>query len=229
VLSVRPKALDLFCGAGGAAMGLHQAGFDVVGVDIKPQPRYPFEFVQADAMTFPLDGFEFIWASPPCQKYCALSHLHPEREYPDLVAPVRRRLIDAGGLYVIENVPGAPLIRSVTYCGSMFGLRVRRHRLFESNFPLRRRLCQHRFQGRPITVSGTGGRRVRRRADDKGGNTHAPRNLAEARSAIGINWMTRYEISQAVPPAYSRYIGEQMLPHVLARMNAAPAESEVRA
>lgn len=195
-------------------MGLHLAGFDVVGVDVKPQPRYPFEFHQADAMAFPLDGFDFIWASPPCQAYCSLRHLHSEKEYPDLVAPTRERLVASGLPYVIENVPGAPLLKPVMYCGSMFGLRVRRHRLFESNIPLRRRLCQHWRQGRPIDVSGTGGRRIRRRKDDHGGNTNKPRNLAEARRAIGIDWMDRYGLSQAIPPAYSKYIGEQLMPHV---------------
>jgi DNA (cytosine-5)-methyltransferase 1 len=212
----RPRALDLFCGAGGAAMGLHQAGFDVVGVDIKPQPRYPFTFHQADAMTFPLDGFDFIWASPPCQAHCALRHLYPDKEYPDLIDGTRDRLAGSQVPYVIENVPGAPLRNPVMLCGSMFGLRVRRHRHFESNVRLRRRLCLHFRQGRPIDVSGTGGRRISRRRDDHGGNTNKPRNLAEARRAIGIDWMTRYELSQAIPPAYSRYIAEQLMPLVLA-------------
>ncbi len=218
----RPKALDLFCGAGGAGMGLHLAGFDVTGVDISPQPRYPFTFHQANALTFPLDGFDFIWASPPCQAHSALRHLHPQKEYECFIERTRERLFACGSPYVIENVPKAPLVKPVMYCGSMFKLRVRRHRIFESNFPLRTRLCQHRWQGSPIDVSGTGGRRIGRRVDDHGGNCNKPKNLAEARAVMQMPWATRYEISQAIPPAYSRYIGEQIMPHVLAAKRGAP-------
>jgi DNA (cytosine-5)-methyltransferase 1 len=218
---VKPRALDLFCGAGGAGMGLHLAGFDVVGVDIRPQPRYPFEFHQADAMTFALDGFDFVWASPPCQAHSALRHLHPEKSYECFIERTRERLQEWGGVYVIENVPKAPLIKPVMYCGSMFGLRVRRHRLFESNMQLRRRLCQHKWQGSPIDVSGTGGRRIGLRLGGGGGNCNKPKNLDEARDVMQMPWATRYEISQAIPPAYSKYIGEQMMPHIVARMRGA--------
>lgn len=214
---MKPRALDLFCGAGGAGMGLHLAGFEVVGVDIAPQPRYPFAFHQADAMTFPLDGFDFIWASPPCQAHSALRHLHPQKSYECFIERTRERLVAWGGAYVIENVPGAPLIKPTMYCGSMFGLRVRRHRIFESNIPLRKRLCLHKRQGSPIDVSGTGGPRRTRRRDDHGGNCNKPENLEQARAVMQMPWATRYEISQAIPPAYSKYIGEQVLPHVLAR------------
>lgn len=132
----RPKALDLFCGAGGAAMGLHRAGFDVVGVDIVPQPRYPFKFIRADAMTFPLDGYWLIWASPPCQRYCALRGREDLSRYPDLLDPIRQRLNGSKSLTVIENVPGSPIRADITLCGAMFGLRSYRHRHFECNFPI---------------------------------------------------------------------------------------------
>ena len=142
----RPRLLDLFSGAGGAAMGYHRAGFDVVGVDNAPQPNYPFPFELADAMTFPLDGYDAIHASPPCQAYSITKNAHG-REHPMLVEPVRFRLAGSGLPWVIENVPGAPLLDPVTICGSMFDLRawdyyinqmvqLRRHRLFESSVAL---------------------------------------------------------------------------------------------
>ena len=205
------RLLDLFCGAGGSAVGYHRAGFEVVGIDIKPQPRYPFEFHQADALTYPLDGFDVVHASPPCQAYCALRHLMPEKIYPDLIKAVRDWIFQGSAIYIIENVPKSPLINPIQLCGSSFGLKVRRHRLFESNVYLETLPCDHKKQGRPIDVSGTGGRRINRRPDDHGGNTNKPRNIKEARGAMGIDWMTRYELSQAIPPAYTEYIGKQII------------------
>ena len=143
------RLLDLFCGAGGAAMGYHRAGFDeIVGVDIDPQPNYPFEFVQADAMTYPLEGFDVIHASPPCRAYSVMKSLNPDRKHVDLVASIRERLRASGAIYVIENVPGAPLETVAVLCGSMFGLHssrgyLRRHRLFESNILLLAPGCNH--------------------------------------------------------------------------------------
>ena len=192
-------------------MGYHRAGFEVVGVDIKPQPHFPFEFHQADALMFPLEGFDVIHASPPCQAYCALRHLRPEKEYPDLVEATRQRLIESRKPYVIENVPNAPLISPVKVCGSAFDLRVRRHRIFESNYPIVGTDCDHKRQGRPIDVSGTGSRRINRKPDDHGGNTNKPLNIHRAREAMGIHWMTRYELSQALPPAYCEFIGKQLM------------------
>jgi DNA (cytosine-5)-methyltransferase 1 len=137
---MKPRILDLFCGAGGASAGYARAGFDVVGVDLNPQPRYPFEFHQADALTFPLDGFDAIHASPPCQAYSTMRRgLWKDREHPDLIAPIRDRLIGADVPYVIENVEGARrlLVNPVLLCGTMFGLgtkegnQLRRHRYFE--------------------------------------------------------------------------------------------------
>lgn len=184
-----------------------KAGFDVHGVDIKEQPNYPFTMHIEDAMTYPLTGYDFIWASPPCQAHTTLRARHQDREYPDLIAPIRERLKAAGVPYVIENVVGAPLINPVRLCGSSFGLRVRRHRLFEASFPILPLPCAHEAQGRPIDVSGTGARRLGPRTDGKGGNPNKPRNLTEAKEAMGIGWMSRREISQAIPPAYSQYIG----------------------
>lgn len=210
---MRPKVLDLFCGAGGASMGLYRAGFDVIGIDHRPQPRYPFRFIQADALEPPLDfsRFDLIWASPPCQAHSVLRHLYPGRSYSCHIAHVRRMLEQSGKPYVIENVPGAPLKPSVVLCGSSFGLRVRRHRLFESSIVLLGPQCDHATQGHPIDVTGTGGRRITRRRGDHGGACQKPRNLAEAREAMGINWMTRKELTQAIPPAYAEFIGRAFI------------------
>src|SRR3990167_2619727 len=153
------RVLDLFCGAGGAAMGLHWAwpNAEPVGVDIKPQPRYPFTFVQADAVTYPLEGFDFIWASPPCQAYSALKGL-TTTEYPMLVDAIRDRLEASGKPWIIENVVGANLRNPVQLCGSMFGLGVWRHRRFEmSHPPLMTPECRHDLCPEPVDVTGTGG------------------------------------------------------------------------
>lgn len=162
----RPRALDLFCGAGGVSVGLERAGFDVTAVDIHPMPHHRGgKFIQADALTFPLEGFDFIWASPPCQAHSSLRHLCKGKKYPDLIDATRQRLISSGAPWCIENVPGAPLGSVGGYpllllCGTMFGLmtpdgraEIRRHRLFETSFwiPLRP-ACQHGHV--PITVSG---------------------------------------------------------------------------
>lgn len=205
------NALDLFCGCGGAGMGLHLAGFEVRGVDIRPQPNYPFEFRCGNALDEDLSGYDFVWASPPCQKHCALKHLHPEIERECFIERMREKLLAWGGSFIIENVPGAPLENPVQLCGSSFGIRVRRHRIFESNLPLRGSACNHAAQGHACDVSGTGYRRLTRSPGDKGGRLYAAKNLADARDAIGIPWATRYGISQAVPPAYSEYLGRQVL------------------
>jgi DNA (cytosine-5)-methyltransferase 1 len=231
----RPRCLDLFCGAGGAAMGLHLAGFDVVGVDHEPQPRYPFEFHQADAMTFPLDGFDFIWASPPCQHASTLRHMHKDRDYPALIGGTRDRLRGAGVPWVIENVMGSEMRRgSVVLCGSMFRLgavcadgefhQLRRHRVFETSVLLIAPSCHH--VGRPVGVYGNGGGNASR-AWRSGVNGFTGK-ASERREAMGIDWMNRYELSQAIPPAYSRWIGEQMMPLVLAAPRKATAGAEGR-
>lgn len=221
-----PRLLDLFCGAGGCSAGYRLAGFDVVGVDIREQLDHPgmclfsdgFHFVQADAIRYAMrhaSKFDAVHASPPCQAHSALRHLQPDKSYECYLDRTREVLAALSCPWVIENVPGAPLRNPIMLCGSAFGLRVRRHRLFESNVPLRGTECRHSEQGRPIDVSGTGGRRINRRPDDHGGNTHKPRNIREARSAMGMDWMRRYELSQAIPPAYTEYIGRQLIAQLL--------------
>jgi DNA (cytosine-5)-methyltransferase 1 len=193
----RPKLLDLFCGAGGAAMGYHRAGFDVIGVDIKPQPNY---------------SFDAIHASPPCQNYSVTKALHTN-EHAELIEPVRRLLARIGRPYVIENVEGArsSMINPVRLCGSSFGLDVRRHRLFETSWPVGLvPPCAHYLQPEPIDITGTGGPAAREPGQN-GGIHRKPRNLAHARDAIGIDWMSRRELSQAIPPTYTQFIGEQLL------------------
>ena len=235
----RPRLLDLFCGAGGAAMGYHRAGFEVVGVDIAPQKRYPFRFVQADALAYVREhGHEFdaIHASPPCQRYSALRSRHGDRDYPDLVAPTRDALNAAGLPWVIENVPGAPLLSPMLLCGTMFGLvtesgELWRHRLFETSWPcaVLTPPCHH--TARPIRCYGGGGLYSRnpppRRVVGISGHTGGrelrragctPRSgIEERRAVMGIAWMTRDELSQAIPPAYTEFIGRFLLTEAISR------------
>lgn len=209
------RLLDLFCGAGGAAMGYARAGFEVVGVDHRPQPNFPFEFIQADVLEFSLDGFEgfdVIHASPPCQAFTRAAHLRDaqggECSTPELLGVTRMLLGDEwdrrGTRYVIENVPGAP-VTGIVLCGSMFGLKVRRHRLFETRpFFLSGRGCSHEEQGRPVGVYHVMGDEI-----PHGG--HTAKTLEEAQEAMGIDWMTWDELKEAIPPAYTEYIGKQLI------------------
>ena len=193
-------------------MGYHRAGFKrIVGVDNRPQPNYPFEFILADAMTFPLEGFDLIHASPPCQGYSSLQHLpHPDRDYPRLIEPLRERLLTNKAHWVIENVPGAPLRNPLRLCGSVLcpelpdGARLRRHRLFETSFSVDSIPCQHR--GQTLGVYGDM-RRSRRSGMLRG--TKA--GLAEAEMLMGIDWMDDRELVQAIPPAYTYWIGCQAM------------------
>ncbi len=194
--------LDLFCGAGGAAMGLHRAWPDaeIVGVDIKPQPRYPFTFVQADAMTYPLDGFDFIWASPPCKAHTKTGwaiYFGYQKNHSDLLTPTRARLEASGVPWVIENVPGAPIRDALMLCGSMFGLNLRRHRLFEASFAL------------PLLISGC---EHRGRVASPHGHARKAGELATWGPALGIDWMDEDGLAQAIPPAYSEFIARQIKP-----------------
>jgi DNA (cytosine-5)-methyltransferase 1 len=211
-------------------MGLHRAGFDVVGVDIEPQPRYPFEFHQADAMTFPLDGFDFIWASPPCQGYTAMRHAPGAKGAPLLIDAVRDRLPD-NIPWVIENVEEArwALRDPIILCGSMFGLgaqgcRLQRHRLFEANFPIAQPECRHGDQ----PVIGVYGGHARRRAASAGGR--GTRDVWEgghataAKEAIGADWMTLSELSEAIPPDYAEYIGLAARAEIMLQRMAIPAD-----
>jgi DNA (cytosine-5)-methyltransferase 1 len=217
---MRPLALDLFCKAGGASMGLHRAGFDVIGVDIEPQPRYPFTFVQADALRPPFDltRFAFIWSSPPCQAYTvSRTRAKVRKEHPDLVAPVREMLTAAGVPFVIENVPGAPLQTGIMLCGSMFGLgaigddgvwrQLARHRYFETSWPMLSPPCNCDSREK-IGVYGNGGGWSNRYDPNRRGYKG---NVREARDALGMPWATIAELSQAIPPAYSEFIGRAAL------------------
>jgi DNA (cytosine-5)-methyltransferase 1 len=213
-LRVRPRLLDLFCGAGGAAMGYHRAGFEVVGVDIRPQPNYPFEFVQDDAL-LRLEGpwpeqFDAIHASPPCQAFTVYGNTGNVGDYPDLIAPTRELLRATGLPWVIENVPGAPLENPTVICGTSLGLEVRRHRLFETNWSLMVPPCAHgQFAARkyPGSTNRPNGRTV-----CNVGEWRVP--LAQQKRAMGIGWMTLEELSEAVPPAYTELIGHQLLQHL---------------
>lgn len=208
------RALDLFCCAGGATKGLQRAGFHVTGIDIKPQPRYCGDaFHQADALEFPLDGYDFIWASPPCQGYSAMRHAPGAKGAPQLIEAVRERMPD-GATWVVENVEEAAwAMRSpVTLCGSMFGLgaqgcRLQRHRLFESNFTIAVPLCHH--DNRPVI--GVYGGHARKRSAAAGGrgtrDAWQGGHRAAASEALGIDWMTLVEMSEAIPPAYAEFIG----------------------
>lgn len=215
----KPRLLDLFCCAGGAGMGYARAGFEVVGVDIKPQPNYPFRFLQGDFRDLApshLDAFDAVHASPPCQRYSDLAKRNANgHDHPDFI-PETRAFLKASGLpYIIENVDGAPLIDPVVLCGTMFpALRVLRHRLFESNLPLtapahgkhplvytcdRRKAHFGRLDQNTAFVQVTGG-----------GNC----SKANAADAMGIDWMTKEELNQAIPPAFTEYLGRQLLAHI---------------
>lgn len=210
------KLLDLFCGAGGCSVGYSRAGFDVVGVDHEPHPDYPFEFIKADALdvladTEYLDQFDAIHASPPCPRYSTATHAEAKTRHPDLVAPVREAL--NGRVWVIENVPGAPLDHPALYCGQAMGLpRIRRHRLFESSVWLMTPGCACSSTP-PVGVYG-------QHADREGGwvrPTGTSRgvkatSVADAQDALGIDWMTTWEdLADAIPPVYTEHIGLQLV------------------
>jgi hypothetical protein len=214
---MKPRVLDLFCGAGGAGMGYHRAGFEVVGVDLNPQPNYPFEFHQGNALEWIIrygSEFDLRHASPPCQASTALTRgTNKGRVYPQLI-PATRELLKLTGLpYVIENVQGADVRRDLTLCGEMFGLEVIRHRYFEidgftahapKHVPHRGRVAGwrhgHHFDGPYFAVYGDGG--------GKG-------TVAEWQRAMGIDWTDkRLELAEAIPPAYTQHIGAQLLTHL---------------
>lgn len=240
----RPRLLDLFCGAGGASAGYALAGFDVVGVDLAPQPHYPFEFRQADAIDFLAAGgwlgFDAIHASPPCQRYSTMRKgLWKERDHPDLIAPVRAGLLAIGLPYVIENVEGArhQLINPVKLCGTSFGLgtsdgnQLRRHRYFETSLGLLLAPpCAHWKGVSAVPVYGGGQNsdyhNPRRRPKTIGVWGHAGGSSKRdgyvqfgtdaRREAMGIDWMSGNELSESIPPAYTEFIGRQLMAQVLA-------------
>lgn len=207
------RALDLFCCQGGASAGLHMAGFDVVGVDIEDQPHYRFDFRKADALTFPIGRFDFIWASPPCQAHSRAQKIQ-QNDHPDLIAPIRERLIKSGIPFCIENVVGAPLIDPFMLCGSMFGLQTYRHRLFECSFPVD--LPKHPEHVAPLAKMG--------RPVADGEFMHVVGNFSgvnKARRIMGMPWATRDGLREAIPPVYSRLIGLAAVEHIEAQRKAA--------
>jgi len=203
-------------------MGYHRAGFDVIGVDIKPQPNYPFEFHRADALEWltagPLGGYwnvpvHAIHASPPCQPFSVARSIGTTARLADQLTPVRRMLEQTGLPWIIENVPGAPMRRDLILCGSMFGLEhrgfgVRRHRWFEFSHPANVPLvspCWHRLP--PAYIYGHG-------ADNKHRERYGQTSVTDWPALMGIDWMTRDELAQAIPPAYTEFIGAQLLTHL---------------
>lgn len=186
-------------------MGYFRAGFtEIVGVDLAPQPRYPFTFIQADAMTFPLDGFDAIHASPPCEHWSQLTPRHRRACHGAWIAPIRDRLRASGRPFIIENVPSAKreLQHPFMLCGSMFGLGVQRHRFFEVSWPVQRLIQPCAHHKAPVLISGTHRRSWEPRYEYR---------LAECLAASGIDWMTRKELDKAIPPAYTEYIGRQLV------------------
>ena len=201
------RLLDLFSGAGGATKGYQMAGFYVVGVDIKAQPHYcGDEFHQADAMTYPLEGFDVIHASPPCQRYSCSTKKTNRDNHPDLIGPIRKRLLESGATWIIENVPGSPLRGDIVLCGWSVGNKLlQRRRIFESNTKIFALLPGRNHYEHVITVAGTGtptgslyifGRQITKK---------------ECQEAMGIDWMTRKELNNAIPPAYTFWIGKQLI------------------
>ena len=198
------RLLDLFCGAGGAAVGYHRAGFaEIVGVDIRPQPRYPFAFVQADAMAFPLEGFDVIHASPPCEAYTRCTPREYRGNHPDLIDAIRTRIRQAGTSYVIENVPDARHLLNSPFmlCGTMFGLPLLRHRYFEVEPQIFALLPACGHPRLPIVVTGTTRRKTGR----------LEYKVQDCRDAMDVQWMVRTEIDKAIPPAFTEYIGRNLL------------------
>lgn len=210
--------LDLFCKAGGCSMGYYQAGYKVVGVDRSKQISYPFDFVQADAFSLSLEWlqqFDLIHASPPCQAYSTITNTARDSgvKYPDLLARTREMLVKTGKPWVIENVIGAPVQSGIILCGSMFGLKVRRHRHFESNYMLfAPSNCKHTNDF--VSVYGSNVTRSKRNPKYAGvrkgiaSHIYTYYDLEVGKAAMGIDWMDKEELSQAIPPAYTKYVGE---------------------
>lgn len=244
----KPRLLDLFCGAGGCTKGYQRAGFYVVGVDNKPQPNHcGEEFHQADALEvldtllagdtwqgYRLEDFAAIHASPPCQAHSTIGKQIRQRfesiEHIDLVAPTRELLVRTGLPYVIENVPGAPLVAAVTLCGSSFGLDVRRHRLFETNWGLMGPPCAHGWQtprfrsldkrrGAKSVVPVHGSSQLASVVGVHGHINYAGEQELR-KKAMDIDWMSPYELTQAIPPAYTELVGHQLMAEIQSRVAA---------
>lgn len=223
----RPVILDLFACAGGAGEGYRRAGFDVLGVDRDPQPRNPHPTLVADVMALPVEFirlFDAVHASPPCQGYTDLRHAPGTIGAPKLIGPVRDLLIAAGVPWVIENVDSkaarAELRQPVLLCGTAFGLgaeghQLQRHRLFETSFPLLHPGCRHDATKPVVGVYGGHARCRAARFGGRGTVDFAGRpQRAIAAEAMGIDWMTLAEMSEALPPAYTEYVGRELLTHL---------------
>lgn len=206
---MKPKILDLYCGGGGASYGYELGGWDVVGVDLNPQPKYRGKFIQAEAIEFVKANyhkFDAIHASPPCQAYsmASMQFRQSGKEYVDLIEDTRRELIKTGLPYVIENVPGSPLIDPIELCGSMFGMRTYRHRLFESNIELKcpphpKHVSPNAKMGRPVKE----GEFIQYVGHFSG--------VKLVQEMTGLSWLGQKELAQSIPPQYTKYIGEQLL------------------
>jgi len=217
-VSMRPRIADLFCGAGGVGMGLHRAGFEVVGYDLAPQPNYPFEFHQQDALDVDLSGFDAVWASPPCQFYSRLRHLPwlRNRIYWRSIPPTREYVLVSGLPYIIENVEDArwDMENPSVLCGMALGMPLYRHRAFESPFLV---LAPPHVKHTQVIASGRASLAKRRHGNQ--GFKEISRNssaghvvgVERIRKVMGIDWMTRNELAQAIPPAYSEFLGEQLM------------------
>lgn len=207
------RLLDLYCCAGGASFGYEQAGLEVVGIDIDPQPKYRGQFIQSDAIEYlraNWQNFDAIHASPPCQKYSksSMQFRLAGKEYVDLIDPTRTELIKTGLPYVIENVPDSPLINPIVLCGAMFGLRTYRHRLFESNFKI---------------IPPEHPRHVNKNA--KMGRRAKPEEFLQymghfsgvktVQDMTGLTWLGQGELAQSIPPQYTKFIGLQLISHLL--------------
>lgn len=223
---MKPRLLDLFCGAGGCSVGYQRAGFDVIGVDINPQPRYPFTFHQGDALEvgpelLATESWDAVHASPPCHAHTSASNRWRGKSvvadsHPDLIPPTRRMLIDSGLPYVIENVVGASrsmLGFVLTLDGGMFGLGVHRPRLFESNVLI---LSPGRGSHGEQKIGVYGARPDGRKLNYATGQ-RAARSLEEGRAAMGIDWMEWRELAESIPPAYTEFIGTQLFAAVRLR------------
>ena len=208
------KLLDLFCGAGGASAGYARANFDVTGIDIKHGKRYPFTYIRGDVRDYLhlefLSQFDVIAASPPCQTHSITQHLRNAQGKStskiDMIPETRTALMASGKPYIIENVEGSPLINPIKVCGSSFGLKVRRHRLFESNLTLTGTNCRHKQQGKPVGIYGS-------MRDEIPNGGHTAKTMAQANDAMGIDWMIWGELVESIPPAYTEFIGRQVMNH----------------
>lgn len=226
-MELRPRLLDLFCGAGGCAMGYHRAGFEVVGIDNQPQKRYPFQFIQTDALLYLAEHghrYDAIHASPPCQRYSSATRCNKNQvrckksaDHPDLIEPTRELLNSIGIPWIIENVPNAPLRDPLLLCGTMFKLKVIRHRLFEASFYLWSpgQRCWHPKKGK-VGKAGIRGKSIGDWISVAGST-----DLKVASPAMGIDWMkNRYEIAQAIPPAYTQFVGRQLMTFITEKLTA---------